>query len=958
MSWGRRHRRSAWVIGFLVLVSLGVAIAALFRSAHRPSPVPLQKAEAMTQTDPSQLLRIDVKGEAKAQPGGRSIGGVVRLPDGKPAPGATVSIYRALSAWPEWRRERPVDQAITGADGAFQFRFESLHGLLIGFEHPNFAGGLEEVSLLRDQVELRLAAGFELYGFVLSDAGNPVPGARVVVEAVLSDTRRAEVRTTAANGRYSFVNLPAGPVRLVARHDSWQPATVPVVVVGDRLRVDLPFERPTMAPLRGRVTSATSMMPIEGALVELLAWNSKLGLVDPIAATTGPDGTFLLAGLPRGTMRVLVRHPEHGAVMRRLAIGAQTAEVQFELPPRSAVTGRLVTDDQPPVFHGGEVLQIRDSAGQLDHAVVEADGRFRFQAPMSPGSASIVVLDRRFAFQRANSVEAAVLIAETAGTQLELPVTAPTLVKGRLVDDAGKALAGGVVMQTKVFAENAHSIGTAAAQFDLSAVGSQVAQLFGYDRDEILAVSAKDGTFQIRGQKPGRLLVRVELPRYGSRWQPIDVPPADEVADLGRIELPRGCRVQGRVMRGDRALAGAAVTVVGRESQAMAVTRGDGVFVVDDLLPGEYRARARLPSQPQGSRERSVTVTADGRSADVILTFDMGRTVRGAVSGTDGQPLPGALVAVRGVVGQTTLTDASGDFLLELPDRAIELQVSLGDRSRQSIVSVPLGQQRVAVKLDTPPVCTLVAQVAGLPGKKRLPGALLRLTKLDGELESETRTRWVDLQDGELRWPSCPVGRVQVLIPCDGYAPYAAERDLVANDEHNLGEVLLEPGSRLQGLVQDIGGMPVANATVLLGEETDLDLFEPLVHSGADGSFRIAGVTSRSSRLVVRAKGFAARTVDLQLPADVLARSPLVVTLERGSTIEVTLEPSADRDGGLVQLRRQGRLLASSEIGENGRAWFPNRSAGSYTVQLFGSDLPPQNVVVEAAVPVVSVRLP
>src|SRR5690606_15878390 len=132
------------------------------------------------------------------------------------------------------------------------------------------------------------------------------------------------------------------------------------------------------------------------------------------------------------------------------------------------------------------------------------------------------------------------------------------------------------------------------------------------------------------------------------------------------------------------------------------------------------------------------------------------------VNGSDGQPVTGALVAVRGVAGQPVVTDAAGEFSLDLPERAVELQVSLGDRSRDTFLAIAAAQERVVVSLDTPPTCTLQASVAGLPGRRRLPGVLVRATDLDGGLGD--RTVWVDLQNGELRWPLCPAGRVQIEI--------------------------------------------------------------------------------------------------------------------------------------------------------------------------------------------------
>ncbi|MBM4061930.1 MAG: carboxypeptidase regulatory-like domain-containing protein [Planctomycetes bacterium] len=213
------------------------------------------------------------------------------------------------------------------------------------------------------------------------------------------------------------------------------------------------------------------------------------------------------------------------------------------------------------------------------------------------------------------------------------------------------------------------------------------------------------------------------------------------------------------------------------------------------------------------------------------------------------------------------------------------------------------------------------------------------------------------MQGGELRWPLCPVGRVRVQIVGQGYAPWTAERDLVANEEHQLGEVLLEPGGVLQGRVVDPAGAPVANACVLVGEEADLDLFEPQVRSGPDGSFRIGGITTGASSLVVRAPGLAPRTVELRLPQDVLAEPPLVIALEPGSAIVVEVGPGRAREGGLVQLRRRGRVIATAELDEAGRAVFLHRSPGSYTVQLYGSDEPPKPARVESAGQQVRVQL-
>jgi hypothetical protein len=967
----RRHRRSAWVLGFGVLAALACAVVwMLERGAPLAAKlVPAdgaaqQRSQLSQQSEQSQRAPLSQQvpelgvGAAVAPTKdklGPVVRGIVKLPGGEPAQGASVSVKRARTAWPEWQSEQLDRVAITGRDGVFQFRFADANGLLVEFEHPQFAGGLVEVTRPGELLELQLEPGFELYGVVTNDAGVPLGNARVALESVPGDNRRVRVETTTADGRYRFTRLPAGPVRLVARHQDWQPTSQPAVVVGDQRRIEVRFDRPAMAPLRGRVTSAHNASPIADALVQLLPLNGKLGLVDPVATRTGPEGAFVLTGLARGSMRLLVRHADHGAVIRTETVGVVSTGLQIELPRRTAVSGELVVDRGTAPWRGGEILQLRDFAGQVAFAVIGTDGRFRFDQPLSPGWGSMRALADPFAFQRSYTTQIDVRLEEHEATELELTTSEPAIVRGRIVDDKGQPLAGVQLTRTLRLAENARTIGDAATHFDLEAVRNQVAQLFASDRDELLATSGADGTFAIRGLKPGPLSVRASLRGRGSRFLRVGITGFQPSTDLGSLPMAAGCQLQGRVLRGGRPLAGAAVLVTGDDAEAMVITDAGGVWRVDDLPPGDYRVRARLPSQPLGTAMRNVAVSPEKATTNVMLQVETGRTVRGTVTGSNEQPVAGAVVTVRGSLGNTVATDNEGAFLLELPERATELQVALADRSQAKIVPVPPGDERLLIRLDTPPTCTIAAQVAGLPGKKRTGSALLRLTRLDAVRE-ETRSRWLELPDGALRWPFCPTGHVRIEIQCDGYAPFVVERELVANEEHFL-EVLLEPGARLVGEVRAPDGSPVANAVVMLGDESDLDLFEAGTRTLADGSFRLSGVTGRSSRVVVRSAGYAPREVELSLPRDVLSPRPLRIDLEPGSTIEVKLPEAALRDGGLVQLRRDGRFVASGEADESGRVWFANRSAGTYTGGPGSSDDAPRQVVVPPGVPVVQVQL-
>jgi protocatechuate 3,4-dioxygenase beta subunit len=967
-----RRRPFAWLVGAAVLVALGIAVAVMLQRGVRPAARLVGDAKAGVVASESGTP-VPVPGlqvgrpEPRVDTGFLGVRGIVRLPNGDPAEGASVSVWRATTAWPEWRRERLGDQAITGADGTFQFRLEDTRGVLVAFELPSlegqYAGGLAEVPVRGELMDLRLQPGFELFGFVTTDAGSPVANARVALESVPGEERRVAVALTNAEGRYRFANVAGGPVRLVVRHDTWQPRILSPVVVGDLRRVDVKLDRPAMAPLRGRVTSAATFGPVAGAVVELLPINARLGLADPVTARTGADGTFVVAGLVRGNMRLVVRHPEHGFVMRTEAVGTSTAELQLELPRRTSVRGQVVAARGPSPLRGGEVLQIRDAGGQIDFVVVDGDGNFRCAQPLSPGWTNVRVVAGAFVFQRSLATELDVLLEESAENSLEFEVIRPNRVRGRLVDERGAPVVGAAIERTKPLPDADKFTDAASAPElttfgSLSAIGSQFVQLFASDRDELLATTGPDGTFELVGVKRGASLLRMTQRGRGHLFRLVVVDGSALPQDLGEMVLPKGHRIRGQVMRGARPVAGATVVAMGGDHrQAQAVTDGSGNWTIDDLAAGEYRVRARLPTQPAGSPPHAVRVGDGQTQSDLRIVLESGRTVSGTVLGRNGQPIAGASVAVRGSRSMSTVSADDGTFLVELPERALELQVVAPDRVTSSVVTVRANQDRLEVRLDTPPVCTIQARLSGLPERRRLPSARLRFVPMLGDEDGDARTGWAEVSDGQLQARNCPAGPVRIEIWCDGFAPFAIRRDLAADEVHDLGEILLEPGARLSGRIVDSDGKPVDNANVMLGEESDLEAFEAGVRTTADGTFAIHGVCTRARWLLVRSTGYATKVVELALPETVLSPDLLEVRLERGATIEVAVAREA-RGAGFVQLRRAGRLVASTELDDQGKAWFANRSAGDYTVHVVGTDQPGRPAVVAAGMARVVVSVP
>lgn len=969
----RRYGLLAWAAGALVLLALAVTVTWMLRNfgdgPRGGRAVNKQRASSFEPTKPIPMSELM---EEPARPSAQDlIRGVVRLPSGEASPGATVTLHRLLTGWPEWKKER-VDTAITDERGQFQFGVPRRYGYLVEFESALFAGGQRQVTAIEQFLELQLRPGYSIVGNVLNDVGAPVPNARVSIEAAVRDNRRVRAVYTEADGSYRFDGVAAGPARMVAKHESWQPVTAPAILIGDRRDAEFRFERPTMAPLRGEILSAETGDPVSGATIELVPIDQSLGLVDPVATTSAGDGGFVLEGLPRGSMQLWVRHPDYGAVSRTQGIGAAAAEVSIELPNRTKVRG-VVRARTAGAVRGGEVLRLRDSAGDLAYADVGVDGSFVFERAASPGVAEITCAAGAFSFRTMNGWSVSVRLVDEAINELSVDVQVAPVLRGRFVGESGAPAVGVELVSTQQLDDNVEFLGDAAKSFDLLRAGSRLVHMI--DRDRLSAVSDGSGAFTLLGAKPGRQLIRLQGDAVGGRVLRVQMPAFGVSRDLGDVVLKPGGELSGRVLRGGRPFVGATVTVTPvqsvwgalqpgveaapsaredaeRPAGTQAVSGARGAFSFDGLEPGDYAVRARIPGRVVRSGARVVTVVAGEPARNVDIALRAGRVLRGVVRNDAGQPLADALVSVRGRPGEVSRSRMDGSFAVELPRRRAELIISLGDRSLERVVRVTRDQEELEVRLDAPPTCTIAGVVLGVPGGRRLQGVLMRATSLDAGADRGAVSRWVPTPNGELLRKQVASGLVRLEFWRDGFAPFVLERELVANEVNQLGELPLERGTRLRGIVLDDAGQPVSGAAVILGQEADLDLYEPSVRSAEDGSFELDGVTSRSRQLVVRHPAFAARTTELELPRDVLASEPLRVRLARGGTIEVVVPVPEIPDNGLVFLRKDGRIVTSTVLDARGYAYFPNRSAGAYSVKLASGVVAERRVVVKPGVEV------
>jgi hypothetical protein len=496
-------------------------------------------------------------------------GRVVSASSGQGLPGAELTFSRGGAA----------DSVRAGAGGAFRFEPPApgrwLLAAVTAAGHLPFAPewGHSPVQLLAEPgrqvrgIEIQLAPAIELEGRVVTDEGDPAPG--------------AEVRLLGAAGEAALVGLPdrftadaQGRFRAAAPEGSVLEARLPGLFPGravvDALalvngRVTLTLGPATGRPaaqqgaLRGRVTAGGGQ-PVAGALVVATSAHAfGAGAVPAAQAATGADGRFRLAGLIAGPYRLSARAEGHApGSARGLAAAGEGEEVLIELADggrlrgcvRDAATGAPVAPFTVLVFTRRGPLWLEP---QRRLSVLDPAGCYALD-DLQPGPAVVVFS----APGRAPSAERTVEVPLPPGEAvLDGALEAGGRLTGLVRDDAtGAPLAGARV-------EVEGSLSAAASTFPVLSE----------------ALSGPDGIFTLGGL-PRRFSISVAAADHHARVVGgLEVEPGGAV---GPIEVRLRPLAPGEEPRTD--LAGIGVSLM---------PRGEGL-VVTQVVPGGGAADAGL----------------------------------------------------------------------------------------------------------------------------------------------------------------------------------------------------------------------------------------------------------------------------------------------------------------------------------------------------------------------------
>ncbi len=716
----------------------GIHLQALWKddSAARKDGVRVRKGE-------------EVEANLKLKPGAAISGTVIEEGSRRPVAGARVSAYAATRSG-RFGRRRAERAARTDARG--RFRLPGLAPARYGVEAVRDGyltasiAGINAAAASVPAANLALRKAASISGRVTDEKGQAVGAARVRIMREMGIRRLLRGAAsnpasilggrgvlTAADGRFRIRGLePERNLSLEATKTGYAAARKPGVSLraGDAIKdVALVVRRGLEA--RGKVVDAKGQ-PVAGAEIHAIHREEGMtgaarvqmrvmGMVqDKPDAVTAGDGAYALKGLEEGEYTLTVYR--EGFARKSVPSVEVKANGENVWPPVTLTAGApiagAVHDAGGAPVAGAQIfgIDVGGGGGRPQNATSDAEGKFLLDGFVAERAIFLNVSAPGYATLQKSvtpPAEDLALVLKTAGT-----------VRGRVEDsDTKKPI-------TDFSISRSGPRGGGGIQFRIGrGEGDQTFQ-------------SDDGTFELTDVPPGKWTIRGTAGGYRSAEASGVEVGEGETKEGVVLSLKKGSGLSGRVTdpRGT-AVANASVTWHPAETGggpmggAMARMMGggggsttsdaDGHFEFDGLPDSRITVTASHPDYLDASRDIDPS-----RETSVDLSLGTGASVAGTVVGSDGRSaVPGALVQLNeegssggglggfGIGGDSTRTDASGNFLFEHLNGGRFKLIASGNTGKSAAKEVVVAENQrldgVLVPIATG--TTVHGTVSGLP---------------------------------------------------------------------------------------------------------------------------------------------------------------------------------------------------------------------------------------------------
>jgi RNA polymerase sigma-70 factor (ECF subfamily) len=452
--------------------------------------------------------------------------------------------------------------------------------------------------------------------------------------------------------------------------------------------------QPEAPPQRiaGHVVSAGA--PVAGATVRL-GLQVDGDLLQPVAeVTSGADGSFDLGAQPAATFAISASAPDHAAATATVANADpvhKNDQLVLELGDcRSHLYGTIADAS------GGGIAKARVQTAGLSGIESDTTGHYTVCLPAGPSFGTPAVWVRVEADGYGTINQVVLYVGELRQDFVLVP---EAVLAGRVVTADDRPVAGARVVASPDPMEGPHHVANNWAESD------------------------SEGRFRIAGLAPGHFHVAASASQLATVAPIIAIARATKTSHELRLVVSAAARVRGRVVMGDKPLAGVPVVAVrpglqpGLQPVAHSVSQADGSFVLDRVpfgptafLAGAYEVRA-----PKSLDVKTAAV--DGITIEVSKLASLrGHVTRkdNPVAGVDVQCMqPGPPLQAK--------SDATGAYLLEGlaggEARCAALDVRGKAFAEMRTVQVAAGEEKtVDFKLDlSGEVKGIVVDEAGKP---------------------------------------------------------------------------------------------------------------------------------------------------------------------------------------------------------------------------------------------------
>lgn len=408
----------------------------------------------------------------------------------------------------------------------------------------------------------------------------------------------------------------------------------------------------------------------------------------------------------------------------------------------------------------------------------------------------------------------------------------------------------------------------------------------------------------------------------------VDLADGEAVEEL-ELVLPRAAALSGRIVAGGEPVEGAIVSLSyvfaeGLEGEQLepyiiselAVSDGEGRFSIPQISPGRLQVLVESTDHPFTESDDLYFRPGQHRE-DVIVDLSPSGRLYGEVTDEQGEPVDAQIrlspLDTQGT-SRTTRTRQGVFSIRDLTEGDYALRIEAPDHRDERIDAVGINADQ------TTEIEVILESTSRFAGRVVEPDATpvedAYVVVDDGENTRRFRTD----DQGRFEWDEMPDGDWTAVASSPRHEP--SDEQPVRLDEEMTFELI--PGGVIEGEVVDPDGQPVSDYDIRVAAMESHgptgfrggDWPSSSVRDAADGRFDFGPLQSGRYRLLVETDEHAPATTDA---IDVSAGSvagPVVVQMERGSTLEGVVR---NADSGEPVEHAQVRFLMSTPDGRTPR---------------------------------------